>query len=241
MFVTHKPRRGTGRLRATLVALPFAACLLATPAQASEPNGNACGHFKLAVSESTLSAGVNLSGSKTSKCAPTAPAAGTGDPAATPPAGTTTGGGTTTGDGTGGDSPGDPSGAFSVPTLRTAVLLFSGKTVGVPLACPASAPADCTGTVRITVTVPTARRSARSASVQAARRGRKLTVGKASFRLAPGQKKTVAVRISRRGRVLFNKKPSVNAQVGLETRDSAGRKRVTRKTVRIRRAKGARR
>jgi hypothetical protein len=210
--------------------------MLAIPAQASEsssssePNGNACGHYKLDFHAEDLAASVGLSGSKISKCAPDTAAPAGDTLVAAPGAGTT------------GDSPSEnPAGSLTAPALSTSVLRFSGKAVGVPIACPATAPADCTGTIVIKVLVSTSRKRARGAQVQAARRGRKLTVGKAIFRIAPGHKKTISVRISRRGRVLFNKKPSVNAEVGLETRDPGGRKRITRKTVRVKRANGARR
>ena len=239
MLVTHKPSRGTGRLRTTAVALPCVLCL-AIPAPASgapghsAPNGNACGHFKLELRKFDVAAGLALSEGKTSKCAPAS---------ATPPEGTATspGDGTGTGGGSGGGSIQDPSGALSVPVLRASVLHFSGRSLAVPLACPATAPADCTGRILIRVNAPALRTRARSAGAQAARRGRKLKVGRASFRIAPGRNKTIAVQIARRGRVLFNDRKRTRAEVRLETRDSAGRKQVTRRTVRVKRGRIARR
>jgi Tol biopolymer transport system component len=124
--------------------------------------------------------------------------------------------------------------AGSVPRLAAGTLFFSGRSIDVGLQCPASAPADCKGRLVITVAAP----KRRAHGAQISRRGRRLTIGSAKFNVRRGAKRSVAVRISRRGRNLFKDKGTIRAEVGLETRDPSGHRRVTRKTVRVKRGKG---
>jgi dipeptidyl aminopeptidase/acylaminoacyl peptidase len=132
------------------------------------------------------------------------------------------------------DDPGTPSPGTRGPVPRLAgTLVFSGRSIDVGLQCPATASADCAG--RIVLSVAAAKTRARGAAI--ARRGRRLTIGAARFTVRRGTRRGIAVHISRRGRNLFKNKSSVPVQVGLETRDPDGHKRVTRKVVRVKRGK----
>lgn len=82
-------------------------------------------------------------------------------------------------------------------------------TASVMVAC--QGPVACRGTLVIEVPASAARARAAGSRLVAARRGRRLRIGKASFSVAPGSTGTVRVRMSRRGRKLLGRSGRIRA------------------------------
>jgi len=97
--------------------------------------------------------------------------------------------------------------------LRRRLTVDSAGRVRVALRCPLAEPLGCRGTVRLLA----GRRSVR--------------IGSAGFRAGGGQARTVALRVSRRGRALLRAARRVRARVVVTARDAAGNR--TRTAVRV--------
>ena len=112
--------------------------------------------------------------------------------------------------------PGGPPGIllqFRGLTFSLNVLKVKGKVVVIPLACPAGAQGNCAGNLTIVtaskVLVP------KKATVAAKRKKKKLTLGKASFSIPPGQTKNVRVKLSKSALKLLASKGSVKSVVNV--------------------------
>jgi hypothetical protein len=146
--------------------------------------------------------------------------------------------------GLGGDSPGMGGGqtppspprppTFSGPlvTVTGAVSVDRRGRASVRLGCPRTE-ASCRGTVTLSVQQrvrATGRRRARA-------RVRTVTLGRAQFRLRRGQRRAVRVRLNRNGRRMLRGRRTLRATVTVRATDSAGNARVTRRSVRLIRAR----
>jgi len=112
-----------------------------------------------------------------------------------------------------------PGGAVGTPvrfpglTLALNVLKVKGKSVLIPISCPAGARGNCTG--KITIVTASKVLVPKKATAAAKRKKKKLTLGKASFSVPPGQKKNVKVKLSKSALKLLAKKGSLKAVVSI--------------------------
>ena len=82
------------------------------------------------------------------------------------------------------------------PSDKRITLVEGARTVGVPIKCGTQDAASCTGILTVEALLP---RAGKSGTADAARRGRRVTIARARFSTASGQRATVKARISRRG------------------------------------------
>ncbi len=104
--------------------------------------------------------------------------------------------------GTGAPStPADPPAATRPAALvspRASVSPAGVASVG--MACPASAPATCRGTIALSIAAPVAGRATSHQTVVIARGGRRINLGRRAYAVAPGRRATIGVRLNRAGR-----------------------------------------
>jgi hypothetical protein len=112
--------------------------------------------------------------------------------------------------------------AFAGVRLVSTRLTFAGRFIALKLSCPAGTVGRCTG--RTTLTARPRRTSAR-----------RVTLGRASFAISAGSQARVRVRVTRAGRRLLGSAPRRRGRAVNAARDGAGRSRITRAAVTIRR------
>jgi extracellular elastinolytic metalloproteinase len=123
-------------------------------------------------------------------------------------------------------SPGDPDPPAKPPAdttgprmslSRRALALDRRGRATVQLACPSGEPGACAGRVTITRA--------------AARKARRIRLGSARFTIAAGERRRVAVRLSRTGRRLVRRHGRLRVRVVVTARDQAGNRATTGRTV----------
>ena len=115
--------------------------------------------------------------------------------------------------------PRDRTGPRMVVASRKLTVTRSGK-VKVSLRCPLTETLGCHGSV----TLETAAKLATGSAANAAG-GKRLRLGRAIFRIASGQTRTVTVRITKRGRVLVRAKRVITVRVLVTGIDKSGNKK----------------
>jgi hypothetical protein len=112
---------------------------------------------------------------------------------------------------------------FSTPEQRNGFLIWT-------VTCPVTEQL-CTGTVKVTTTLPSSKPAAAAVSAKKKKKKRTVKLGSANYSLKGGQTKTVRVRINGQGRNLVRKHHNVPAAATFKTRDNAGN--VSRRTQHI--------
>ncbi len=101
---------------------------------------------------------------------------------------------------------------------------FSGDTASLPLLCPNAAPETCVGSVMLLGSF------ARTASARPAPAGAS-RVGSARFRISHGHRRGLRVRLSTAGARALARHPRLRVRLVAVTRDRAGNRRETRRTL----------
>ena len=110
---------------------------------------------------------------------------------------------------------------FAGVALVSRRLTYTRRTVAVRLRCPAGTVGSCAGRMKLT-----------------ARPKRPVTLGRASFSIAPDGRARVKVRVTRAGLRLLRRAPRLRATAHTAARDGVGRSRTTRAAVIIRHRSG---
>ena len=108
------------------------------------------------------------------------------------------------------------------------ITLGRDGTAPVRIACPKTQVRGCAGTVTIDVAAATARKGKAKSSRRSRRR---TTLGKKKFKVAAGKKKTIRVRLSRRGRRRVLRKRRIRCRVSVSNRGQNGKTVTTKLNV----------
>lgn len=114
--------------------------------------------------------------------------------------------------------------AFAGVKLLSSRLTFRGRFIALKLSCPAGTVGRCSGRTKLTARRRTSSGAARS-----------VALGRASFSIAPGNRATVRVRVTRGGRRLLGRVRRLRARDISAARDGAGASKTTAAAVTIRR------
>jgi hypothetical protein len=118
-----------------------------------------------------------------------------------------------------------PPAAFAGVRLVSTRLTTAGRFVTLRLSCPAATAGRCTGVTRLSTRRP--RRSPHAAV--------RVTVGRAGFSIAAGQRARVRVRLSRTGRRLLARTPRISGRASSAAHGDTGESKTTVAAVTIRR------
>jgi hypothetical protein len=99
-----------------------------------------------------------------------------------------------------------------------ALKVKANGSVSLSLACPASEPGGCLGSLSLE-------------TVGGVRAGKKIKLGKGAFRIAGGRSAAVPLRLSKRNRSLIRKLRKVQVLVIVAARDQVGNATTTRKKL----------
>ena len=100
------------------------------------------------------------------------------------------------------------------PVVSLRAMVSEAGVAGVGLACPADAAARCRGTLVIDAAAPAGRAQARAQEVVAriTRGGRRISLGRRAYSIAPGRRSTVAVTLNGAGRARLGRSGRVTAR-----------------------------